>query len=139
MLPTLRKREKKVSRGKYAHGFTLHKCILPFVQTNQIPLTISGSQIICKLPGYCSPCFILSTHLSAIRTTYNSFRSNSMVPNRSPQSENKCVRSGDTLPFSSFPMAGAHLAPGIMLSRWWPHLCSCFSNSLPRYRVPVFR
>lgn len=69
----------------------------------------------------------LPTHLSAIRTTYNSFHSNSMVTNKSPWSENKCVQSRDTLPFSSLPMAGAHLAPNIMLSRWWPLLCSCFS------------
>ena len=81
----------------------------------------------------------LPTHLSAIRTTYNSFLSNSVVSNKSPQNENKCVRSGDTLPFSSFPMAGAHLASSNTLSRWWPFLCSCFSNSLPRHRAPVFR
>lgn len=38
-----------------------------------------------------------------------------------------------------FPMAGAHLASSNTLSRWWPFLCSCFSNSLPRHQVPVFR
>lgn len=32
------------------------------------------------------------------------------------------------LPFSSFLMAGAHLAPSVTLSRWWPLLCSSFST-----------
>lgn len=70
----------------------------------------------------------LSTQLSAIRTTYNGFHSNSRVTNKSPRSENKCAQSGNTLSFSPFPTAGAHLAGSIMLSRWWPLLCSCLST-----------
>ena len=139
VLTTFLKRERGVSKGKHTHCFTLQKCILSFVQINQIPLTICGSKSFANCLATPHLVSSLPTHLSAIRTTYNSFLSNRVVTNKSPQSENKCVQSGDTLPFSSFPMAGTHLAPSITLSRWWPLLCSCFSDSLPRHQVPVFR
>ena len=47
------------------------------------------------------------------------------------------------LPFSSFSMTGAHLAPSVTLSRWWSLLCPSFSTlsakassaSFPGYSV----
>lgn len=141
MLTTLLKRERKV-RGESIHTWFYPLNMPPFrsymvIRYRWLFLThksfancLATTHLVSSLP----------THLSAIRTTYNRFHSNRMVTNKSPQSENKCVQSGDTLLFSSFPVAGAHLAPSIMLSRWWPLLCSCFitfSAKAPSASFPV--
>lgn len=128
MLTTFLKKERK------ARGESIH-IVLPFKHASfQSYMVIRYCWLFLAHKSFAN--CLATTHLvsslpkrlSAIRTTYNSFHSNSMVTNKSPRSENKCVQSRDTLPFSSFPMAGAHLAPSIMLSRWWPFLCSCFST-----------
>lgn len=123
----------------HTHCFTLQKCILSFIQRIRYHRWFVAHKSFANCLAAPHLVSSLPTHLSAFRTTYNSFLSNSVVTKKSPLSENKCVQSGDTLPFSSFPMAGAHLAPNITPSRWWPLLCSCFRISLPRHQVPVFR
>lgn len=70
----------------------------PFIHSHQI---ISGWLFLAHkwfANGLATTHLVLSLppHLSAIRTTYNSFHSNGMVNNKSSQSENKCEQSGDT-------------------------------------------
>lgn len=51
--------EIKILEKKQTY-FTLQNSVPPLTLSNPTPLTFSGSQTTCKLPGYHSPCFILA-------------------------------------------------------------------------------
>lgn len=76
-------------------SFTLQNCIPSFTHSNPTSPTFLGSQTICKLPGYHSPCFILAYTCVSRQNHQQHLPLRIALLLTSPF---KCVQSGDRHP-----------------------------------------